>query len=130
MVRNKHGKAIRQELDKEIRSYGVDPLKTHMSDEEFAAVMEELDRRRDEVDRAVANNPEFQEHIRFMRDTIRYHLQVTTLYQFQQSFTCAQPYADSCFRASTRASPLNSQIIEHYFLLAFFDNCVSIVLLE
>eukprot|EP00873_Tetraselmis_striata_P006716 jgi/Tetstr1/426980/TSEL_017193.t1 len=74
--RSKHGKTIRQELDKELRSYGVDPLKTHMSDAEFASVMEELDRRRQNADAAcAAADPELKDHMEFMRATIRHHLQ-------------------------------------------------------
>lgn len=61
-------------MEHAMRSLGVDPSQEYMSDEQFSYAMDEIDRRRVEMDKA-CNDDQF-DHTRFMRDTIRHHLQV------------------------------------------------------
>jgi len=72
-ARTLHMEAFMQEVEKEMLTYEVNPRQEAMSDQQFGLVMDELDRRRAEVDEACTDAQ--LEHVVFMRDTIRHHLE-------------------------------------------------------
>uniref|UniRef100_A0A061R8F5 Zinc finger protein DZIP1 n=1 Tax=Tetraselmis sp. GSL018 TaxID=582737 RepID=A0A061R8F5_9CHLO len=72
-AREKHKDAIMDALEMEIQQrFGVDPDAAGLRDEAFVPVMRELMRRRDEVSKRFDGKR--LEYIKFMQETIRYHL--------------------------------------------------------